>query len=92
MANQIGVALVVHTQLGDGSSPSRCVYEMSRGSFAINTFRRSSRLCRSLSNIRCLATPSSKADFSQTLEGGPSLDDFISGDVSERIVLGNTKA
>ncbi|KIM85400.1 hypothetical protein PILCRDRAFT_817411 [Piloderma croceum F 1598] len=65
---------------------------MSRGFFAINAFRRSSCLYRSPSNIRCLATPSSKADFSQTLEGGPSLDDFISGDVSERIVLGNVKA
>jgi lipoyl synthase len=87
MGNQIGVALVVAR-----SSPSPGLRtEMSRGSLVINTFRRSSRLCRSPSNIRCLATASSKADFSQTLEAGPSLDDFIS-DGSERIVLGNTKA
>lgn len=65
---------------------------MSRGSFAINALLRSGRLCHKPSNIRYLATPSTKPDFSQTLEGGPSLDDFISGDVSEKIVLGNTKA
>lgn len=45
--------------------------------------------------VRHLATPSSsKTAFSKKLEGGPSLDDFIAGDVTEdapsRIVLGNT--
>ncbi|EKM83779.1 hypothetical protein AGABI1DRAFT_110393 [Agaricus bisporus var. burnettii JB137-S8] len=34
------------------------------------------------------ATPRSK--FSQDLENGPGLDDFITGDASDRIVLGNT--
>jgi lipoic acid synthetase len=58
----------------------------------MNIFIRSSRLCRAPSNIRCLATPSSRNDFSQTLEGGPTLDDFIARDVSERIILGNAKA
>lgn len=43
--------------------------------------------------VRCLATPSSsKSTFSQTLAQGPSLDDFIADRVSDRIVLGNTKA
>nr|VWP00841.1 Uncharacterized protein [Ganoderma boninense] len=43
--------------------------------------------------IRRLATPSSsKAQFSQTLEDGPSLDDFIADRVSDRVVLGNAKA
>jgi len=64
---------------------------MSRGSFAINNFLRSSRLCRIPSNIRFLATLSSRNGFSQKLEEGPSLDDFISRDVSERIILGNIK-
>lgn len=35
------------------------------------------------------STPRSK--FSQELDSGPSLDDFIAGDVPDRIVLGNTK-
>lgn len=40
---------------------------------------------------RSLATPSSsKPSFSQTLDGGPSLDDFISGSTADRVVLGNT--
>ncbi|KAI0034296.1 mitochondrial Lipoyl synthase [Vararia minispora EC-137] len=38
--------------------------------------------------VRCLATPSKS--FTQRLADGPSLDEFISGDVSDRIVLGNT--
>ena len=43
--------------------------------------------------VRCLATPSSsKPSFKQTLEDGPSLDDFIADRVSDRVVLGNTKA
>ncbi len=31
-----------------------------------------------------------KTTFKDTLEQGPSLDDFISGDTPERVVLGNT--
>lgn len=48
-------------------------------------------------NARSLATPaasrpstSNRSNFTETLTEGPSLDDFISGDVSERVVLGNT--
>jgi lipoic acid synthetase len=51
------------------------------------------------SHIRSLATPATsgssapkKTAFKDTLEQGPSLDDFISGDIPERVVLGNTKA
>jgi len=47
-------------------------------------------------NTRSLATPamsgptvSKTTTFAATLAGGPSLDDFISGDVPERVVLGN---
>ncbi|KAH8100600.1 hypothetical protein BXZ70DRAFT_938008 [Cristinia sonorae] len=40
---------------------------------------------------RSLATPStSKGSFSQTLAEGPSFEDFVSDNVSERVVLGNT--
>jgi hypothetical protein len=42
---------------------------------------------------RCLATPaSSKPTFAQALSSGPSLDDFISNDQPQRVVLGNTSA
>lgn len=42
---------------------------------------------------RYLATPSSsKPNFTQKLDEGPSFDDFVSGDTKERIVLGNTSA
>ncbi|TFK94359.1 lipoic acid synthase [Polyporus arcularius HHB13444] len=57
----------------------------------ISTAMRAARAVRP--QIRCLATPSSsKATFSQTLAEGPSLDDFIADKVSDRVVLGNTKA
>ncbi|KAA1468164.1 Lipoyl synthase [Dentipellis sp. KUC8613] len=44
-------------------------------------------------HARTLATASgsSKATFRQALSEGPSLDDFIAGDVPDRVVLGNTK-
>ena len=49
-------------------------------------------------HIRSLATPAAtsgssapKETFKDTLEQGPSLDDFISDDIPERVVLGNTK-
>ncbi|KAI0732253.1 mitochondrial Lipoyl synthase [Fomitopsis betulina] len=43
--------------------------------------------------VRTLATPSSsKTNFSQTLATGPSLDEFIAGNLPERVVLGNTTA
>lgn len=45
----------------------------------------------SLHHVRYLATPSpSKSAFSKKLADGPSLDDFIAGEVPERVVLGNT--
>lgn len=52
--------------------------------------------CRVSSQIRYLATPSTstpkpKPSFSETLVSGPSLDDFISGEPIEHVVLGNTK-
>jgi len=47
---------------------------------------------------RRLATASSSAvisrsntKFGETLESGPTLDDFLSGNPPERVVLGNTK-
>ncbi|OJT11364.1 Lipoyl synthase, mitochondrial [Trametes pubescens] len=44
-------------------------------------------------HVRCLATPSSsKGRFSQTLENGPSFDDFVADRVPERVILGNTTA
>ncbi|KAF7966775.1 hypothetical protein HWV62_37025 [Athelia sp. TMB] len=63
---------------------------MSRTSSMISLLR-SRSVRRAPNNARFLATASPKP-FSQTLEGGPSLDDFISGEVPERVVLGNTKA
>jgi hypothetical protein len=47
-------------------------------------------------HARALATPATsgspvakKSPFTETLADGPSLDDFVSGNVPERIVLGN---
>ncbi|KAG6820377.1 hypothetical protein H0H93_001348 [Arthromyces matolae] len=46
-------------------------------------------------NARCLATTSgpssSKTSFRDTLNDGPSFDDFVSGKEHERIVLGNVR-
>ncbi|KAG8981310.1 hypothetical protein FRB90_007344 [Tulasnella sp. 427] len=62
-------------------------------------YRRSSLLCRQV--VRSYATASSSTPrnsaFSEKLASGPSLDEFISGDVDadpspSRITLGNTKA
>lgn len=48
------------------------------------------------SHARALATPAAsgtpvqkKSSFAETLADGPSLDDFVSDNVPERIVLGN---
>lgn len=48
------------------------------------------------SQARALATPATsgspvpkKSSFAETLADGPSLDDFVSDNVPERIVLGN---
>ncbi|PSR85833.1 hypothetical protein PHLCEN_2v5309 [Hermanssonia centrifuga] len=45
-------------------------------------------------HIRSLATPSSSKtnNFAKSLSEGPSLDDFIAGEVPDRVVLGNTSA
>ena len=53
--------------------------------------QRSSRIV-----IRSLATASpastsTKRSFASTLDNGPSLDDFVVGNVPERVVLGNAK-
>ncbi|KAI0274605.1 mitochondrial Lipoyl synthase [Gloeopeniophorella convolvens] len=67
----------------------------------MSSILRSARIVRSSfpRYSRALATPaapgpsaSEKSTFAGTLEDGPSLDDFISGSVSERVVLGNTNA
>ncbi|KZS93469.1 Lipoyl synthase [Sistotremastrum niveocremeum HHB9708] len=46
--------------------------------------------------VRYLATPSpagpSRQSFADTLEDGPTLDDFISGEAPDRILLGKAKA
>ncbi|THU91738.1 Lipoyl synthase [Dendrothele bispora CBS 962.96] len=44
--------------------------------------------------VRSLATPSSsnsKTTFTETLNAGPALDDFISGNAPDRVVLGNPR-
>ncbi|KAJ8596998.1 Lipoyl synthase [Rhizopogon salebrosus TDB-379] len=71
---------------------------MSAHSLLANSFfRPRPRLsCRVSSQIRHLATPSTstvkpKSSFSETIVSGPSLDDFISGEPIEHVVLGNTK-
>ncbi|KAL1665553.1 Lipoyl synthase [Schizophyllum commune] len=61
-----------------------------------------SLVCRRLqrpvaSQVRCLATPASsgtasRGNFKQALADGPSFDDFVSGNVPERVTLGNTSA
>ncbi|EMD41746.1 hypothetical protein CERSUDRAFT_110322 [Gelatoporia subvermispora B] len=51
---------------------------------------RSVRTALPLQHVRTLATPSSsKSAFSQTLAEGPSLDDFITDNVPEKVVFGN---
>ncbi|EIW86599.1 mitochondrial Lipoyl synthase [Coniophora puteana RWD-64-598 SS2] len=57
---------------------------------------RSTHACRRHAPIRYLATPAApkaKSKFADTLNNGPSLEDFISSDETpERVILGNTKA
>jgi lipoic acid synthetase len=64
----------------------------------MSLIRTHTRLVRAsaIRHIRSLATPatsgptvSKKTTFTASLADGPSLDDFISGDVPERVVLGN---
>ncbi|CCM00893.1 uncharacterized protein FIBRA_02939 [Fibroporia radiculosa] len=64
---------------------------MSRPACSLRSFLRASSARSFPRNVRTLATPSSsKTSFSQTLAEGPALDDFIAGNVSDRVVLGNT--
>ncbi|KAF8973910.1 mitochondrial Lipoyl synthase [Flammula alnicola] len=58
-------------------------------SHLVKTFR----LLPSSLQRRCLATASSStpSTFGKTLENGPTLDDFLSEEPLERVVLGNTK-
>jgi len=54
--------------------------------------QRSSRIAvRSLATASPAST-STKPSFTSTLDNGPSLDDFVVGNIPERVVLGNTKA
>ncbi|KAG1783820.1 hypothetical protein EV702DRAFT_1017862 [Suillus placidus] len=69
---------------------------MSVHSLLINSLLRPSSSCRLSYQVRHLATPSAstpnlKSSFRETLVSGPSLDDFISGEPIEHVVLGNTK-
>ncbi|KAI0361789.1 lipoic acid synthase [Trametes cingulata] len=64
---------------------------MSLSTSQVKSAFRTARAVRA--HVRSLATPSSsKPNFRQTLEDGPSLDDFIADRVPERVVLGNTTA
>lgn len=49
------------------------------------------RYTRAFATAATPSTSTSRSKFSQELENGPSLDDFIAGDVPDRVVLGNTK-
>jgi hypothetical protein len=55
--------------------------------------QRSCRIAiRSLATASSDSTPASmKPSFASTLDDGPSLDDFIVGNIPERVVLGNAK-
>ncbi|KAG1795538.1 hypothetical protein EV424DRAFT_856576 [Suillus variegatus] len=62
----------------------------------INSLFRPRSSCRLSYRVRHLAIPSAstpnlKSSFRETLVTGPSLDDFISGEPIEHVVLGNTK-
>lgn len=62
----------------------------------INSLFRPRSSCRLSYRVRHLAIPSAstpnlKSSFRETLVSGPSLDDFISGEPIEHVVLGNTK-
>ncbi|KAG1801489.1 uncharacterized protein HD556DRAFT_1498095 [Suillus plorans] len=62
----------------------------------INSLFRPRSSCRLSYRVRHLAIPSAstpnlKSSFRETLVSGPSLDDFISGEPMEHVVLGNTK-
>ncbi|PBL00990.1 Lipoyl synthase [Armillaria gallica] len=48
---------------------------------------------RPIPQVRFLATPSSpaKPNFREALAAGPSLDEFISGEAPERVMLGNAR-
>jgi hypothetical protein len=64
--------------------------------FPMSLLARTRSLSQFSSRLRQFATAagssSSNSKFSQTLADGPSLDDFITGDSAEHVVLGNTKA
>ncbi|PCH33512.1 Lipoyl synthase [Wolfiporia cocos MD-104 SS10] len=65
---------------------------MVRPGCSMNSILRSASVARRTPHVRTLATPSSsKSSFSQALAEGPTLDDFISGNAPDRVVLGNTK-
>jgi lipoyl synthase len=71
--------------------------------YPMSHFLKVIHLCKGPAYRRCLATASpsaitsrSSTKFGSALESGPTLDDFLSGnletiDKSERVVLGNTR-
>ena len=50
-------------------------------------------MSRRWTQLRCLATatPKPKSSLSRRLDNGPALDDFISGEPVQKVVLGNSK-
>ncbi|KAF9452652.1 Lipoyl synthase [Macrolepiota fuliginosa MF-IS2] len=61
-------------------------------SAALRTIQRAvPRYTRTLATTTSPSASGSRSNFSQELDGGPSLDDFIAGDAPDRIVLGNAK-
>lgn len=81
----------------DGSV-SRARHRLSLSQATMSTILKYSRFARIpvSRHARALATPTAsgspvpeKSSFSETLADGPSLDDFVSGNVPERVVLGN---
>jgi len=73
--------------------PVRCQPSIRPSQVLMTSLLRTTRLYRAHVHFRSLATPSSSTtnNFSQTLADGPSLDEFVSGEVPDRIVLGNIR-
>ncbi|KAI0702504.1 lipoic acid synthase [Cytidiella melzeri] len=68
--------------------------QMAQPRTAVSSLLRSSSsriILASPSHVRCLATPAStQSTFSRTLDDGPSFDEFVSDNVPEKVILGNT--
>lgn len=86
---------------------STTIFQLPTSDFQSDSFSLIIPMSQFLKVIRCgnssahrrrLATASSSAiisrsntKFGEALESGPTLDDFLSGNLPERVVLGNTK-